>query len=94
MREGTAVRFWGTGVQFKQGVTPAPHIRARQPWVSSDYGHMGDLWHNILWFILNTPWHRSSELGELSTVLTRLHTNFQPTHQFQNWVLPKNSLGS
>lgn len=22
---------------------------------------MGDLWHNILWFILNTPWHRSSE---------------------------------
>lgn len=31
---------------------------------------------------------------ELSTALSTLHTNFQPTHQFQNWVLPKNSLGS
>lgn len=33
-REGTAVRFWGTGtgVGFNQGVTPAPHIRARLPW--------------------------------------------------------------
>lgn len=47
-REGTAVRFQGTGVGFKQGVTPAPHIRARQPWVSSAYGHVGEFCHNIL----------------------------------------------